>query len=179
MWSHISRERAICWLHMSFWLYLFLLLQCPHRGVVPASSSAPVPTTIGTKFESWCMFQQQTKCSNTQTCEWNCNELQTLKASSICKRRCEWNCNELQTLKISSICCKRTRQVASGYGWAQWGFALWQESSIPGCGVCCGKITPTGATAAKIDRYPIPSSMLLCAFSSSLSAVVAGGCNCW
>ncbi len=112
-------------------------------------------------------------------CEWNCNELQTLKTSSICKRRCEWNCNELQTLKTSLICCKRTRQVASGYGWAQWGFALWQESSIPGCGVCWSKKTPTGATAAKIDRYPIPSSMLLCAFSSSLSAVVAGGCNCW
>jgi hypothetical protein len=39
-------------LAMRFWLYLFLLLQCPHRGVVAASSSAPVPTTIGTKFES-------------------------------------------------------------------------------------------------------------------------------
>lgn len=34
-------------LAMSFWLYLFLLLQCPHRGVVAASSSAPVPPTIG------------------------------------------------------------------------------------------------------------------------------------
>jgi hypothetical protein len=44
--------------------------------------------------------------------------------------------------------------------------------------VCCGKKTPTGATAAKIDRYPIPSSVLLCTFSSSLSAILAGGCNC-
>ncbi len=94
-------------LAMSFWLYLFLLLQCPHRGVVAASSSAPVPTIIGTEFESWCMFQQQTKCSNTQRCKWICNELQTLKASSICKRRCEWNCIELHTLKTSSICKRR------------------------------------------------------------------------
>ncbi len=98
-------------LAMSFWLYLFLLLQCPHRGVVAASSSAPVPTIIGTKFESWCMFQQQTKCSNTQRCKWICNELQTLKASSICKRRCElqWAPNPknlLNLLQTDSSSCE-------------------------------------------------------------------------